>query len=422
MLGRLIAVMAVWLFAYQSDPVFAAGRAALLIGNGAYQVGALANPARDVATLKSALEKAGFDVIEARTDLDRKGMLQALDAFESRARNADVALVYYSGHGIEIGGTNYLVPVDAQLQSDRDVKYEALALDDILAAAEGAAKLKLILLDACRDNPFAGAMRRIQTRGAFTRGLARTEAATPNTIIAYATAPGRVALDGTGANSPFAAALVRHLLTPGLDVRLALGLVRDDVIEATRTSPEPQTPYVSGTVGGEAVSVAPATGETVKPNTEVIALPPKLDPDRHAREDFDRARSVNSLAAWEAFLRHYPTGLLADLARAERDKLTAAASAGKPVGPAVASKPEASKPGASKPAAPARVVASRDTRAVTRSVEPTRRSDRPDPTMYSRSVWGKHTLEGQPATAKTAHGTLYCLPGRGQGRQCRWLD
>ncbi|MBT9289435.1 caspase family protein [Prosthecodimorpha staleyi] len=412
MLRRFIAFMAVWLVAQLDSPALAAGRVALLIGNGAYQQGALTNPTRDVAALKAAFDKAGFDVVEARVDLDRKGMLQALDAFEARARNADVALVYYSGHGIEIGGTNYLVPVDAQLQSDRDVKYEALALDDILTATEGATKLKLIILDACRDNPFAGAMRRIQTRSTVARGLARTEAATPNTIIAYATAPGRVALDGTGSNSPFATALVRHLLTPGLDVRLALGLVRDDVIEATRTSPEPQTPYVSGTVGGAAVSVAPAAGETAKPDAEVTGNRPKPDPERMAREDFDRARSIKSLPAWDAFLRHYPTGLLADLARAEREKLAAVDRAPKPVRPAAAPKPSA----------PARVVALREPRTVTRSVEATSRSDRPDPTMYSRSVWGKHTLQGQPATTKTAHGTLYCLPGRGQGRQCRWLD
>ena len=232
-------------------------RVALLIGNGAYASGAqLLNPRNDVEALRGVLKAAGFDSIEAQTDLDRGSMVKALRSFEEKVQGSDIAVVFYSGHGIEFNGQNFLIPVDAKLVSDRDIEDETLSLDRVLRAIDGAAKLKLVLLDACRDNPFANTMKRSLTRGGASRGLARVDAAEANMLIAYAAAPGQLALDGDGRNSPFTSALVTHLLTPGLDIRLALGKIRDEV--ATTTGRR-QIPFQTGSLGGDMIQLAPAT-------------------------------------------------------------------------------------------------------------------------------------------------------------------
>jgi len=231
-------------------------RVALLIGNGAYSSGAqLINPRNDVEALRVALKGAGFDFIDAQADLNRASMVRALRNFEEKAQGSDIAVVFYSGHGIEFNGQNYLIPVDAKLDSDRDIDDETLSLDRVLRAIDGATKLKLVLLDACRDNPFNNSMKRSLTRSVVSRGLARVDAADANMLIAYAAAPGQLALDGDGRNSPFTSALVKHLLTPGLDVRLALGKIRDEV---SATTGRRQIPFQTGSLGGDLIQLAPA--------------------------------------------------------------------------------------------------------------------------------------------------------------------
>lgn len=259
--------IAIFAFALLSvAPAHAAKKVALLIGNATYTsaTATLRNPPNDVAAMKSMLEAAEFDVTVV-SNVTRVEMSEALDIFSEKAHGADVGMVYYSGHGIELDGTNYLVPVDAQLKSDRSAKYEAVTLDDVIAAVSGATTLKLILLDACRDNPFKNSMRRVATKGAPTRGLARVDTSDNNLLIGYATSPGSVASDGEGNNSPYAQALVRHLTRPGLEIESALRAVAKEV--HGRTGGE-QVPFKTGSLF-ETVMLSPhASGQA-----QVDAMP-----------------------------------------------------------------------------------------------------------------------------------------------------
>ncbi len=159
-------------------------------------------------------------------------------------------MVYYAGHGIEVGGTNYLLPVDAQLKTDRDVQFEAVTLDQVLSSVEGARKLRIIILDACRNNPFIPEMARTMTSRSIGRGLARVEPETGGTLVVYATKAGQVALDGALGqnNSPFVAALTRNLVKPGLEINRVFRAVRDDVLAETDRR---QEPFVYGSLPNE---------------------------------------------------------------------------------------------------------------------------------------------------------------------------
>ena len=163
----------------------------------------------------------------AQTDLGKQAMERALRDFSRGADGAEVALVYYAGHGFEIGGVNYLVPVDAKLAVDKDAETEAVALEQVIAAVGGARGLRLVMLDACRDNPFAPTMQRTIALKPVDRGFSNIEPSA-GFMVVYAAKHGETALDGEGENSPFATALVRHIAQPGLDLRIAFGKVRDD--------------------------------------------------------------------------------------------------------------------------------------------------------------------------------------------------
>jgi uncharacterized caspase-like protein len=154
------------------------------------------------------------------------------------ARDADVGVVYYAGHGIEVDGSNYLIPVDAALERDVDVDDETISVDRVMKAMDPVKRLRLVILDACRDNPFTRTMKRTMSSRSIGRGLAKVEPLTSDTLIAFAAKAGSTAMDGDGKNSPFTAALVRHLATPGLDLRIAFGQVRDDVLKATSNRQE----------------------------------------------------------------------------------------------------------------------------------------------------------------------------------------
>src|ERR1700722_16710776 len=209
------------------QPALADKRVALVLGNGAYQnVPQLPNPVNDSAMIAATLKNAGFDVVDSRHDLPALEMRRALRDFSDRARDADIAVIYYAGHGMEGDGTNYLIPVDARLERDADVYDEALSLDRILVAAEPAKQLRLVILDACRDNPFTKNMKKTVALRSIGRGLAKIEPTTSNTLIAYSAKAGSTAMDGDASNSPFSIALSKHLTTPGLDVRKAFVFVR----------------------------------------------------------------------------------------------------------------------------------------------------------------------------------------------------
>ncbi|ULL01221.1 caspase family protein [Bradyrhizobium sp. I71] len=287
-------------------------RVALVMGNSAYKsVPRLANPANDAALVGGMFKKAGFDLIDVRTDLNGVEMRKALREFGSRVRDAEVAVIYYAGHGIELDGTNYLIPTDAALETDSDVLDETVALDRALFAVEPAKQLRLVILDACRDNPFAKTMKRTVASRAIGRGLAKIEPTSPNTMIAFAAKAGSTASDGDAKNSPFAAALVERLPTPGLDLRKAFGFVRDDVLKNTSYR---QEPYVYGSLGGDDVPLVAA-----KPT----ATGPQASPEDAIRRNYELALQLGTRDGWTVFLVQYPEGFYAGLAKGQLNKIAA---------------------------------------------------------------------------------------------------
>jgi uncharacterized caspase-like protein len=191
----------------------------------------------------------GFENVTLALDLDRNGMVKELQSFRDQADLADWALVYFAGHGIELDHVNYLIPIDARLRDDRDVKTETVSYEEVLSATVGARVLRLVVLDACRINPFKDQMRRaITLRSATDRGLAAPPETAPGTLVVYSAKEGEVAADEAGGtNSPFAAALVAELKVPGLEVRRVFDNVRDDVLEATGYR---QQPFTYGSLPG----------------------------------------------------------------------------------------------------------------------------------------------------------------------------
>ncbi|MGA7806041.1 caspase family protein [Bradyrhizobium sp.] len=297
------------------QPAFAEKRVALVIGNSAYQtVAPLPNPGNDAALIAQTLKDAGFDVVDARYNLPAQETRQALREFADQAQDADIAVIYYAGHGIEVDGQNYLVPIDAKLERDTDVYDEGFSLDRVMVAVEPAKQLRLVILDACRDNPFAKVMKRTLATRAVGLGLAKIEPSSPNTLIAYSAKAGSTAQDGAGKNSPFTVALARHLTTPGLDVRKAFGFVRDDVLKITSNR---QEPFVYGSLGGDDVALVPAAPRVV---TQMQPLP---NPQTEARNDYELALQIGNKAAFNAFLAQHPDGFYASLAKLQLDKITA---------------------------------------------------------------------------------------------------
>lgn len=214
-------------------------RVALVIGNGAYQhAEPLPNPPRDANAIADLLKRAGFSV-EVHNDLGHSDFKHTLHDFATTAHDADIAVVYYAGHDAQIRNENYLIPIDAKLELGDDIGGQAIALDDVLKTTEGAKRLRLLLLDS--------------------NGLAQVDesilSTLGDTLIAYAAAPGSTALDGDGEHSPFAEALLKHLIEPGLDIRRVLEKVRDDVRRGTGGK---QEPFFYGVLGGDEFSLVPA--------------------------------------------------------------------------------------------------------------------------------------------------------------------
>ena len=237
-------------------------RVALVIGNGAYQhVANLPNPPRDAIAIGDMFKAAGFDEVIVKTDLGNSEMRADLREFARKSVGADIAAVFYAGHGIEVGGRNYLVPVDAKVEYDTDVEDEAVDLDRVLQQLEPAKRLKLVILDACRDNPFPH-MKSLSQSRSVGRGLAPPARQGADTLVAYAAAAGETAADGDGAHSPFTSALLNNLTRPGLDIRLALGKARDEVLRATESR---QIPFINGSLGGDTLSLGPAALTSAEP-------------------------------------------------------------------------------------------------------------------------------------------------------------
>ena len=306
LMRRLTDVMALGAFALAllivSPTASAEKRVALVVGNGAYQHAApLPNPTRDAKAITQMFQTAGFDTVLLRNDVGNLDFKRALRDFFAVAKGADIAVVFFAGHGIQIADQNYLIPVDARLAQDYDATDEAISLERIIEAIEPAARLRLVVLDACRDNPFLVKMqRRGATRQIVSRGLSKVEPMLNNTLIAYAAKAGSTAEDGAGEHSPFTTALIKHIAEPGLDIRLALGRVRDEVLRNTRND---QEPFVYGSLGGGSVSLVPPVA-VAKP-----AAPAEV------RADYELVERINTRKAWELFINQHKSGMYVDLAR-----------------------------------------------------------------------------------------------------------
>jgi hypothetical protein len=297
------------LFLTVANPAHAEKRVALVIGISNYQqVPRLANPLRDAEAIGGLLKRAGFDVVDERRDLGIADLRRVVREFSEKARDADIAVVYYAGHGIEVDGTNYLVPADARLASDFDVEDETVSLDRLLKALDPVRRLRLVILDACRENPFSNAMKKNVATRSIGRGLARIEPAASNTLVAFATKAGAVADDGAGENSQYATALVKYLAEPGVDLRVAFGRVRDEVLKRTLNR---QEPFVYGSLGGDNLALVPSPAKPV-------------DADADARVDYEFAAQLGTKDVWDSFLVRHPTGFYANLARAQMSRLATA--------------------------------------------------------------------------------------------------
>ena len=323
-------------------PVMAlAEKVALIIGNSAYTaVATLDNPLNDSAAVAAALTQQGFDVMRT-DDLDRNQMYDALRTFRNMADKAEFALVYYAGHGIEVGGKNFLVPVDARLEDERDASVEMISLDVVMRQISGASLVKMVILDACRNNPFVTKMKRENTGRNVGVGLGNIQTAQADTLIAYAAAAGEITPDGVqGGNSPFTQAFVTALHGPPADVRRLLGKVRDEM----RLSVPGAAPFVYSSLGGNEYIINP-NGARPEPKVESPPPAPPATPTVIATDpapggesilaDFASADRKASADTWDAFLVKYRAlnyHLLYALALEKRDAMRATASVPLPTG------------------------------------------------------------------------------------------
>jgi hypothetical protein len=316
---RLMAMALTMMFALNLIAVPAAAkRVALVIANSKYATTSpLKNPPADAKLIAGALRQAGFDDVMVKTDLGKMALEGALRDFGIRSEGADVALIYYAGHGIEAGGQNYIIPVDAQLVRDRDLDVEATRLDTALLMAESA-RMRIIILDACRNNPFAASMQRTVASRAVGRGLAQIEP-TGETLVVYAAKAGSTAADGEGANSPFAEALAKRLPQPGLEISLLFRAVRDDVLAKTGRT---QEPFTYGSLSGQAFYFRPVAQTAAMATSTPTFAAPSVSAETTEVLFWQGALSANSETAYRSYLSRYPQGLFAGLADENLKRLT----------------------------------------------------------------------------------------------------
>ena len=301
------------------------GRVALVVGNSTYaHIGRLPNPDNDARDISAALRRLGFEVT-TELDADRVELTEALRAFTRQSAGADVSLVFYAGHGIEMDGVNYLVPVDARLERDVDVRFETVTVDDLLVSTAGAS-LRLVILDACRNNPLARSMQRTAAIRSVSGGSfadLNEDLLGDETLVAYAAAAGTTAADGRGRNSPYTSALLAHLEEP-LELSALFRRVRAQVLEATNGKQRPheyasllREHYLQGAAGPGTVVVAAGGSADMRAQQEMVfwqSISNSADP-----------------ADFQAYLEEFPNGAFARLAR-NRVAVLAAAGGDPPTG------------------------------------------------------------------------------------------
>jgi formylglycine-generating enzyme required for sulfatase activity len=270
-------------------------RVALVIGNAAYEHTAhLPNPVNDASDIAASLSKLRYSV-QLLTDASKAGIETALARFARSAAGADIAVIYYAGHGLESNGVNYLLPVEARVDSESTVPLEAVSLPTVMGVAANARHLGLVVLDACRNNPLAIHIIRPGEARSTARGLAAVEPAGSKLLVAYATRDGHVATDGTGRNSPYTAAILEELQVQGLEVRVFWGRVHDRVLSATRNG---QEPFIYGALGGEQLYL----------NPQLPATPPPPGYDPVEVGIWQSALKLGTADAYRDYLARYPAG------------------------------------------------------------------------------------------------------------------
>lgn len=335
---RIFAIAFAWLFLVPSSVGQATTsgdgkKVALVIGNSLYAHAVkLPNPARDAGLMAKTLREAGFAVIEGE-DLSKTGMNDAIDRFTEAAYEADVALVYYAGHGLQVDSRNYLIPVDAQLEKAAHLQSRTISVDYLLSKLPADPAVSILILDACRDNPLARTLAAAFPKSrssAIGSGLAAVQAnaqslGSGGLLIAYATDPGAVAYDGGDSHSPYTIALARHLTAPGLEIQSALTRVRADVSEATRGA---QRPWHNASLAREVFlgGEPPAIEVPTQPPEQQVqpAAPEAQSVDAVEQATWEEASKRNTITHYEYYLSKFPNGQFAGLAKINIDQLKTA--------------------------------------------------------------------------------------------------
>ncbi len=330
---RLAAILQVVLLPLTGE-AWAERRVALVIGNGAYEhAPALRNPGNDADGMAALLGTLGFEV-ESGRDLGRAAMETLIRRFGRAATGADVALVFYAGHGLQVDGDNWLLPVDTRLEDVRDLEFEAVNLTTVLRQVEGSSA-RIVMLDACRDNPLASQMQMAGATRSVGRGLARVEAADVGTLIAFATSPGSTAADGKGRHSPFTAALLKHLGEPGLEIRQTMTRVRQAVVTASNGR---QTPWENASLTGDLylAGLPQAAEKAPLAPPETISQAAPFDERQIELAFWSSIEDSSKSDDFKAYLDRYPDGAFAQLAR---NRLAALQASTEPAESSLADKP-----------------------------------------------------------------------------------
>jgi len=399
-MAQIIALLCALIALGQPTAASAEKRVALVIGNSAYQnTSELRNPSNDASDVAAALKRLGFQVTDGR-DLDKRAMERTIRQFGLALEGADIALFFYAGHGIQVGGQNQLIPVDARLASEGDVDFETLPLSLVLKQMEREAKTSLVLLDACRDNPLARNLARSIGTRAITIGTGLAEVKTGiGTLIGFSTQPGNVAADGIGRNSPYAGALLKHIEDSTKDVSGILVDVRNDVLKATNGT---QVPWEHTSLTGQ-VYFRPEAVAPPEPPAPAPASPSGRNYDKEMEIAFWNAvKDSKNPAVLKTYLDRFPRGTFAGLARVlmeEADKSVRTSATPPDTG---STTPAAASPSAGTEAPTA---VSKDPRALARALQTELKRVGCDPGTIDGN-WGRKAEEALAEFARQSKTTL----------------
>ena len=409
-------------------PAQAEKRVALVIGNGGYEhVTRLPNPPNDAADVASTLQRLGFTV-QQMNDVGRNALRDALAEFSNAAMGADIAVVYYAGHGLEMDRQNYLIPVDAKLETDLRVRFEAVPLDDVLGALDGVKGIRIVMLDACRNNPFLASMKITTANRAISRGLSRVEPSV-GTLVSFSAKEGTEAADGTARHSPYTTALLANLDRPGVEINKLFRLVRDDVLAATSGAQEPYTygstsgrdlffkPPLEGALSSASENNSSKTngGTTEGSGTYPAPVAPELQPPAaSAQEEWDAVKTSGSEAVLKAFIEKHSGD---KLYRALAEERLAALKSQQTQLPDPALPEEKPKKQDKKAAKLAPITKTKPVAKAAPATKPSQ-GGRPNATEYSRSIRMSGGFGGR-AIKQTKYGLLECSL-ESSGRRCWW--